>query len=552
MCNKSFFRVAAVSLCLTAFFVVDADAAKTNKAQGAHPWKTEENKSVASNFSNWSLLFNAGFNAFDGDFNSGKGKEMAHPVYAPSVGLGLEYSFTPLLGLGVDYTFDMYRVTGQEGHPAILLDGMMHKAGAYLTVDLMSGFAPRAARKLAALQLFAGGGAGFYKNSVYYSAKTLSGTTEADAKKMDSYDAAPYVNIGLGVEFNVSRSIALGLKAQYAYFTKDVIDGRANAVDEKGVIGSVNNDGIIDVALSLRYKIDAVHKTHMRNIPSQEVITNAAMESRLDDLQKQLNAVQKQRPTAVEGRDTVIIYYRDTVIYREASEVVRAIEQPKEEQYYFVYFDNGKSKLSDEGEIAVQQVAARMERETQRYAVILGYCDNTGSQNINNVLGEARAESVAQELINEYGIAPDKVAACGRGVIVSKTGKNVAAANRRAEIRLVDKAEFERFKNECESKSAAQEPGVLNVSADTNTDTMPAWAMAEETLTADMTLAKLARKYYQNTHCWVYIYQANKKVIANPNKLVSGLKLYIPSLSEAQRTITKDQCLELYRNTRTK
>lgn len=522
------------SVVLLLFAGVLAIHAQEDEVKGAHPWKSSENKNFATELSHWSLIFDAGFNTFDGDFSS----EMKHPVGVPAVGLGVEYSFSPLLGIGVDYSFDWYRVTGDGSsrNADLLLQGYMHKAGGYLTVDLMGGFAPKAQRKLLAVQLFAGGGLGFYRNTTYYAAEQKGNTANAEALSSDEYTMLPYVNIGLGVEFNVSRSIALGVRGEYSYFTKDNVDNRYPALRSDGSLisgASTNNDGLVDVTITLRYKIDAVRKTHVRNAPSDRWLWE-------QQLQRQLAALPQ-------GRDTVIIYHRDSVIYREA-EVRTAVVEPSR----YVYFEHGESALTDDGLITIQQIAAQAEQQPEQYIVITGYCDNTGSAKVNNALGEARAEQVAQELIAEYGIPADHVATCGRGSIVSRTGKNAYAANRRAEVRIVSQEEFEQFKNHCEQGNAPQAPEALSVdkSWDASSENLPLWAIASEVLDKDATLAKFARKYYKNTHCWVYIYQANRALISNPNKLPVGTTIVIPGLTDAQRAITKDQCLDLYNTVR--
>ena len=65
-----------------------------------------------------------------------------------------------------------------------------------------------------------------------------------------------------------------------------------------------------------------------------------------------------------------------------------------------------------------------------------------------------------------------------------------------------------------------------------------------------MTLAKLARKYYNNTYCWVYIYIANKDKLTSPNVMPAGISLTIPELTQKEMQITKDESLVLYSNTR--
>ena len=152
------FAIAALSLVGTFMYAQEADtvslAEETEK--GVHPWNAEENVNAIPQFSHWSLILDAGFNAFDGDFSS----EMKHPIGYPTVGFGIEYTFTPYVGLGLNYVFDMYRVTGKENISADpLLKGMMHKVGLYLPIDMVSCFAPRAKQRVFNLQLIAGGGA---------------------------------------------------------------------------------------------------------------------------------------------------------------------------------------------------------------------------------------------------------------------------------------------------------------------------------------------------------------------------------------------------------
>lgn len=42
------------------------------------------------------------------------------------------------------------------------------------------------------------------------------------------------------------------------------------------------------------------------------------------------------------------------------------------------------------------------------------------------------------------------------------------------------------------------------------------------------TLKKIAYKFYKDTDKWIVIYEANKKLIKNPNSLTPGMKIYIP------------------------
>ncbi len=531
---KSNFSQILLMIILSAFVGTMYAEQSNSEVRGAHPWKIVENKEVAQEISHWSLLIDAGFNSFDGDFNN---SETKFPVWAPSASLGVEYSFTPFIGLGLDYRFDWYRITGTgNGDNAdILLEGLLHRADAYLTIDLMSAFTTHAKSKLAAIQLFAGGGLAFYNNSTYYDGQYRGMTAQGEKKSEDGFTFVPYVAIGVGVEFNISRSIALGIKGQYAYFTKDDIDHRTPILRNGQLVNgaSTNNDGIIDVTLSLRYKIDAVHKTHIRNIPSENFLNEQRHKKELDNLRDELaNSPAK--------RDTIVVVHHDT-IFSISEKALPA------QEYYYIYFDNNKSTLTDKAYIAIQQVADRFESSENRYITIAGFCDNTGTATLNERLSNARVASVEQELIAEYGIDADHIATCGRGALVSKSRKTGFAANRRVEVRFVTEKEFEAFQSACEhhKNDPAAQKAVENRKA--TSDLSTADSITTKTVTGGTTLAKLAREYYGNTHCWIYLYYVNRKVISNPSVLAAGTTLVIPTLTDEQRNITKDECLNLYK-----
>ena len=80
-------------------------------------------------------------------------------------------------------------------------------------------------------------------------------------------------------------------------------------------------------------------------------------------------------------------------------------------------------------------------------------------------------------------------------------------------------------------------------SADTNDGTEPETLQTDEpeqrvyedflgtiTLNKGSRLAHLARKYYGSPYFWVYLYEANKEVIPNPNVIPNGTKIRIPNL----------------------
>lgn len=552
-------------LCFSVAVMAQGKSSKKDDVKGAHPYKVEQNDKVAPEFAHWSLTPHVGFNYFDGDFNS----EMKHSISVPNAGLDLEYSFNPVWGLGLSYMYDMYHVTGRPGNDNAdtLLNGHMHKAGLYVSMDLMNLFYPKAPKKIFSANVIIGGGYAWYKRTLYYpdSTRYHTGTRPASGPDL-KYNGELFLQAGLNLEFNLNRTMALGLRATYNYFINDYVDGRGFQGMQS--LASKNNDGIVDVTLNMRFKLQAVSKTHVRNISNMYAWDKV--------------------PTGESKcvHDTVIIKH-DSIIVRET--IKQELLQKEQKRIYYVYFDNNKSNLDGNALITIQQVADILEEDTSLYAVVTGYCDNTGSAALNYALGDKRADNVIGELREEHGVGAERMYAMGMGKLVGRRSQAAYGPNRRAAIRLVDKATFDRMKQDLDEKRArrvlqedskplpASSAASISTSTSTPTPVMTDPVVvkttvrtvplnesarpekvntykqrtSEEVVTEQSTtLSKLARKYYNNTYCWVYIYIANKEKIPNPNALRPGTTLIIPELTQQEMRITKDQSLVLYGNAR--
>ena len=535
--------------------------------KGAHPYKLEENEQIAPELAHWSIIPHFGFSAFNGDFTS----EMKHCVAVPSVGLALEYNFTPNWNVGVEYMYDMYTVTGASGNADTLLTGHMHKAGAYLSMDLVNIFFPRAKRKIVSIFPYVGGGAAWYKRAKYYmddrwydaekgkvfnethgrgnTLNYINADGEVGPDRDHSYRTIGYVQAGVNVEFNLNRTLALGVRANYSYFTRDYVDGRGYHKQSVSSYASKNNDGIFDVTLNMRFKLEAISKSHVRNIVGYD-------------------AFDKNEPILV--HDTTIIIRHDSVIIRETEK--ETAKQPG--RIFNVYFANDDAKLDETAHPTINEVASTMEDDEELYAVVIGYCDNTGSKAHNYELGDKRSANVTEELLQEYDIPADHVFKAGMGKIAARKSDKAFGPNRRVSIHLVDKETFELMKlqltddseerNVDESQPVTFENSkavrVPKLSEDVDLTTVPLSESARkeginqykqrngETVTIEkgMSLAKLARKYYDNSTCWVYIYCANTDQLASPNDLKEGMQILVPELTEEELNVTKQQCLALY------
>ena len=446
--------MALALVCSTLAMAQTTSEVQQDSVKGIHPYNVAENAKhyVSQENADWSLFLHGGFNVFDGDFAS----EKKHGVMAPSVGIGVDYKFNPTWGMGLDYTFRQVGVAGntKDGadNAAKLLRGFQHQAVAYLNFDIFNAFFPKATTKLFALNIFGGGGAMFWRNTVQYPtgrftyATNTDGerikvweseynkyhTANRDAEKMDKYKVVGALEAGLDFEFNVSRDIALGLRALYSYYVSDAVDGR---------LLSNNNDGVFDTELLLRWKFQAQKKSHVDNYVNKEVLSRVGLGAKSD----------------VTPRDTVVLYYRDTTsagpsyragdttnIYNNATYITNP--ESDKPNYFYVYFEMDRHNLSDEALVIIQQVADRMNENPDLHAVVIGYCDNVGSVAYNKRLGQNRSQNVMEELLYEHGVDKDRMFAIGKGIVVGKRSSAQYAPNRRVEIRLVNTKVFDDLK----------------------------------------------------------------------------------------------------------
>ena len=511
---KKHLLIVAIALCCTS--VLYAQEQVVEDTLGQHPWKRTD--PVSPKTVNWTMYIFGGGNLFDGDYRS----EEKHAFWFPSAGAGIEYNFTPTWGIGLEYNYDRYRVTGADNPSTapILLKGQMHRGSLFFSFDIFNAWRPMNKFKIFTMKILLGGGVNWFKNDLYYPNvyKTESDgvtprqplsfayqTATQEPAKDEKFGRYGHIYGGATFEFNVARSISIGLRATYSYFTKDEVDGRARGN---------NNDGMADFDLMLRYKFGAKHRSHLGNIPSEErLVNNVVMQAARDgrDAQANLRGV-TMGPKGVEGlqnitnvygsagKDTVVVYHRDTVVLvqRIVQEGTAGPSTVVENtnyigavtDYYYVYFDNWEAVLYDQALITIQQVASRMKRE-------------------GNLFVEIKVVS--------------------KGIIRGLRSKGSYAPNRRVEMHVMTQHEFELINSETNVPSQTV-PSDKSVIVDKNT-----------------TLAKLARKYYGNTHCWIYIYRANVEIIEDPNSLTPGLSLFIPVLTDKQKLTTREEAAEMYR-----
>lgn len=105
-----------------------------------------------------------------------------------------------------------------------------------------------------------------------------------------------------------------------------------------------------------------------------------------------------------------------------------------------VLFDTGKSTLKPGAYPTIQRVAEALKSEPDRRVTIEGHTDSVGSDEMNQVLSQRRAEAVQTALL-ERGVSTQQITALGKGEgfpIASNDDAGGRQQNRRVELIFAD------------------------------------------------------------------------------------------------------------------
>ena len=104
---------------------------------------------------------------------------------------------------------------------------------------------------------------------------------------------------------------------------------------------------------------------------------------------------------------------------------------------YGIYFDHDTAEIKQESKPSLQVIADMLKTNSSLKLYVVGHTDMTGKFEYNVGLSLRRAEAVVQALVNEYGIAAERLAAKGAGPLCpvgSNKNENGRKLNRRVEL----------------------------------------------------------------------------------------------------------------------
>lgn len=415
--------------------------------------------------SNWSFTLETGINQFDGDMNQNYNSVVPNADFRLSYGGSLEYNFTPVWGLG----FEFYHLPLSAKQGNDYFTSNMNHANAYLSINMLNLFSRDIDTRWGIWGTI-GGGLGFYNSMIYGNGSTVGIPLKNGL--------AITVPVGAILEYNYTKSIALGVKLQYRSHNKDNLEG--NMVDDQGIskynYKGVTNDFISLATVLVRWKFNANRKDHARNvnekvyqpeeamIPARQAKAKAdSLQNKVDSLRREVNqikpkiekiekildlgtVVKQEEPTPapvkVEEKPVVVTMknangdddgdgvpnMRDKELNTPRNTSVdywgRTIHGVNIDGYGTVYFGFNKSDLDKDALEMVQKVAVKMNTDPTLLLEIRGFADNVGNVEYNQRLSQKRADVVKDYIVRVYRVSPDRIIANGKGKIIDMVGAN--------------------------------------------------------------------------------------------------------------------------------
>ena len=121
----------------------------------------------------------------------------------------------------------------------------------------------------------------------------------------------------------------------------------------------------------------------------------------------------------------------------DAAKMAKDIAATGRVALYGLYFDTDKADLKPESAPSLAEIGKLLKADPNLKVYIVGHTDNVGVFDYNMNLSQRRAKSVVDQLVQSYGISPDRLKPAGAGMIAPVAPNDDEAGrakNRRVEI----------------------------------------------------------------------------------------------------------------------
>jgi outer membrane protein OmpA-like peptidoglycan-associated protein/opacity protein-like surface antigen len=343
----------------------------------------------------WSIGIKGGGNYFRVAPLSNSRSDQFHLMFGGTV----EYTINPLVGIGLEYNYNDY------SRPYNIptngdLNGGTHDAILYNSFNLSNILFPLRKGCWSKMNIYgdAGVGLAFYHFDLDHGNSTSDNLSTAPISGM--------AKIGLNAEYNISKSLALGVEGQFRYYDRTAMGGMD--------IPKGNCDAVV-ASVGLRYKFAANGiKKHARNIsmceyyprPTPVIINRKIVDGNTEEtlnrmkMMEEENAIQKQKLQKLEDDLKRLAAQKEGVV--NAS-------------FQNIEFEFGLSRLTKASLPTLDQIAVILKSNPDWTRLkVSGHADSIGATDFNQTLSENRANAVKRYLRSK-GVPASSVTTIGYG-----------------------------------------------------------------------------------------------------------------------------------------
>ena len=443
-------------LSVLSIFALPAFSAEEAVETSLEAETTETSKALNdfTDFSHWSLNLNVGMSQFDGDVKQQFDQILSASKVSWTIGLEAEYSWNPAWGLILNFQYMPYQgVTSSTEYGRNEFKGNMYAPSLLASVNMFNLFSQY--RKSAAWNLYLNAGVGlvWYEclNTPIEGSAPGEKTPKGVGQDGSGYGTSITIPLGLNVEYNINKHLAVGLGAYYRMTNKDNFEGEHYT---KGTM----NDAQFYVSANLRVKFldDEKSGGHMRNISMYEyrqlVSGEKGLINDIDSLKKRVKVLEDTvannilpRIQTLENYNAVtpdedgdgvadfrdrepntprgaFVNYWGESIPQEAiaccDEVRDAFSalgiDPRVDYDLSLYYGVDKSNITAKAKKNIEKVVEKLKADPELKVELRGYCDFPGSKDYNLKLSQKRVEAVKAELI-KAGIEESRITITPQG-----------------------------------------------------------------------------------------------------------------------------------------
>lgn len=197
-----------------------------------------------------------------------------------------------------------------------------------------------------------------------------------------------------------------------------------------------------------------------------------------------------------------------------------------------VYFDYDSAVLRDDVRKILYDAVGTLKRNPETSILVTGNCDRRASEAYNDKLGRRRGDSVKSFML-ENGIEEERIRIISRGkldAIATLSDFVGMQKDRNAQFVIAEAEEVMLpYLGESETPEAKKiEEGKFLVEEEKDIESLVQVETKEYVIKKGDTLSKIAQEQLGKAHRWKYLYELNKDVIKDANKLKPGKKIIIP------------------------